>query len=232
MIFAKYVCKVAAVFTALAIMLAWPWAGWEKSTASGAYDGKLIRFHVIANSDSPADQALKLRVRDNVVRAMEPVLCGVEDIETAKRLVDQNIGMMTAVAAETISSSGSHYPVKVMRGNFDFPEKTYHIRDGKSGETSDLTLPAGKYEAVRVVIGSGEGANWWCVLFPPLCFVNPETTEDMPQEAPDAGRGVGADPAAPGFRYDWTEPGQVRGGPVVEYRFKVVEWYRIIKEAI
>lgn len=189
--------------------------------------GSLIRFHVIANSDSYSDQALKLKVRDEVVRAMGPVLKGA-DIEEARQRVDENIGLIASTAVTTINSSGYSYPVKVIHGNFQFPEKTYRVARSGGGE-EDITLPAGEYEAVRVVIGEGRGANWWCVLFPPLCFVNPPegeggsgtpagSAEEVPVEAP------------PAFRYDYTDPGMVWDQPRVEYRFKVVEWIKAYTE--
>jgi len=190
--------------------------------------GELIRFHVIANSDSYADQALKLKVRDEVVRAVGPVFKGAGSIGEARQRVDENIDLIVSTAVETINSSGCSYPVRVIHGNFQFPEKTYRVARG-GGSEEDITLPAGEYEAVRVVIGEGRGANWWCVLFPPLCFVSPPE-----------GEGGGADPsgsieefpagAPPAFRYDYTEPGVASEPCRVEYRFKVVEWFNAYTE--
>ncbi|MCL5057487.1 MAG: stage II sporulation protein R [Actinobacteria bacterium] len=190
--------------------------------------GSLIRFHVIANSDSYADQALKLRVRDEVVRAVGPVLKGSGNIEEARQRVDENIGLITSTAVTTINSSGCSYPVRVVHGNFQFPEKTYRVARGGGGE-EDITLPAGEYEAVRVVIGEGRGANWWCVLFPPLCFVNPPEGEGGGSTPAGSGAEVPAG-APPAFRYDYTEPGVASELPRVEYRFKVVEWIKAYTE--
>ena len=122
----------------------------------------LIRFHVVANSDSDRDQALKRRVRDLVVQRMAPEFSKAKNLNDARIIAKSHLGEIKEIAMKEIKLWGKDYPVSVMLGRFDFPVKTY----GK------LTLPAGNYEAVRVVIGKGQGANWWCVLFPPLCFVD------------------------------------------------------------
>ncbi len=123
---------------------------------------QLIRFHVLANSDTAEDQALKRQVRDAIVQAMAPEFRQAQTLGEAKELAKSNLGWIEQIAAEQVNHSGKPYPVKAMFGTFQFPTKTY----GK------FTLPAGDYEAVRVVIGKGEGSNWWCVLFPPLCFID------------------------------------------------------------
>ena len=125
----------------------------------------LIRLHVIANSDSPEDQALKYLVRDAIVAELAPKLNNSSGIEESRQIVQSNLGNLEAVSREIISGQDYSYPVYAVLGNFDFPTRSY----------GELILPAGQYEAVRVVIGSGEGANWWCVLFPPLCFINVST---------------------------------------------------------
>lgn len=122
----------------------------------------LIRFHVIANSDSDRDQALKRRVRDLIVQRMSPEFAKAQSLDEARQIAKAHLEDIRQIAKNEVSSSGEKYAVTVQLGKFDFPIKNY----GK------LTLPAGSYEAVRVVIGQGQGANWWCVLFPPLCFVD------------------------------------------------------------
>lgn len=122
----------------------------------------LIRLHVIANSDSPEDQALKRDVRDAVLHYVQHEFDSSKDIEQTRSIINSKLDGITAVAKETISSHGGNYDVKTTLGNYPFPTKAY----------GDITLPAGDYQALRVVIGRGEGANWWCVLFPPLCFVD------------------------------------------------------------
>lgn len=155
--------KIVAGTVAAALILTgaafWYWAG----QAVRAYNPEnLIRFHVIANSDTEEDQALKLRVRDAVVGEMTPRLKGVSDVAEARERVRENLDFIQDVAARTVKASGKDYPVRVYYGHFDFPEREY----------GSLKVPAGTYEAVRVVIGDGRGRNWWCILFPPLCFVN------------------------------------------------------------
>lgn len=122
----------------------------------------LIRFHVIANSDTPQDQALKRRVRDMIVKEMTPSFSKAKNIEEARKVAHSNLAAIEEIARKEVRAWGEDYEVKAVQGQFSFPAKSY----GK------LTLPAGKYEAVRVIIGKGAGANWWCVLFPPMCFVD------------------------------------------------------------
>jgi stage II sporulation protein R len=122
----------------------------------------LIRLHIIANSDSPEDQALKRDVRDVILNYMKDKFTVSKNVDETKLLINKNMNEIEALAANEIKRQGKNYSVKAMLGNYPFPTKVY----------GDITLPAGNYEALRVVIGKGEGANWWCVLFPPLCFVD------------------------------------------------------------
>jgi stage II sporulation protein R len=122
----------------------------------------LIRLHVIANSDSPEDQALKRQVRDVILVYMKDQLNNSKDIEQTKYIINKDMEKITVLAKDEISEQGKNYDVKVMLGSYPFPTKSY----------GDVTLPAGNYQALRIVLGKGEGANWWCVLFPPLCFVD------------------------------------------------------------
>ncbi len=122
----------------------------------------LIRLHVIANSDSPEDQALKREVRDSVLSYMKEELENSENIGQTKAIINNRLDDITAIAKETITRNGCEYDVKACLGKYPFPTKSY----------GDIALPAGSYQALRVVIGKGAGANWWCVLFPPLCFVD------------------------------------------------------------
>lgn len=155
--------RIVAGTVAAALLLIgaafWYWGG----QAVRAYNPEnLIRFHVIANSDTEEDQALKIKVRDAVIEEMTPRLKGVHDVSEARVRVRENLDLIQDVAARTVKESGKDYPVRVYYGHFDFPEREY----------GSLKVPAGNYEAVRVVIGEGRGRNWWCILFPPLCFVS------------------------------------------------------------
>ena len=120
---------------------------------------KVLRFHVLANSDSREDQALKLKVRDQVGTLMAEKLKDADSLEESERIVKANLNLIENCAADVISAEGYAYPVSAALENCTFPEKTY----------GTYTFPGGVYEALRVVIGSGEGHNWWCVMYPPIC---------------------------------------------------------------
>lgn len=123
---------------------------------------KLIRLHVIANSNSDADQALKLKVRDKIVKSLEKEFTAMNNIDETRNFIENNLDYIEKIAQQEVEKYGKDYKVRALYGNFPFPVKTYGY----------ITLPAGEYEALRIMIGSGKGANWWCVLFPPLCFVD------------------------------------------------------------
>jgi len=122
----------------------------------------LIRFHVIANSDNVSDQALKLQIRDKVLQYISPKLNNSKSIEESRKILDIENENILNIAKEVINENGYSYDVESTLSKEYFPVKTY----------GNITLPQGKYEAYRIVIGSGEGQNWWCVMFPPLCFVD------------------------------------------------------------
>lgn len=126
------------------------------------YKEKFIRFHVIANSDSPEDQQLKLRVRDKILEEMGKKFEHSNSIDETKEIVKENLDRIEYIAKKEIKENGKDYDVEASIGLSDFPTKRY----------GDYTLPAGKYEAVKVIIGEGNGQNWWCVMFPPLCFID------------------------------------------------------------
>ena len=117
---------------------------------------KLVRLHVVANSDSPSDQAIKLRVRDAVLAAAEPVLGSADDPDQA---LAAELPALECAAAEMLRALGREESVSVTLQNERFPTRDYET----------FSLPAGVYRTLRVTIGAGEGHNWWCVVFPPLC---------------------------------------------------------------
>lgn len=133
----------------------------------------LIRFHVIANSDSIQDQQLKRNVRDAILDKVGSRFEKTDSVEEARRTVLASLDEIQAVAREEVIRNGEDYPVAAQLGHFDFPAKAY----------GSFTLPAGNYEAVKVIIGEGKGANWWCVLFPPLCFVDISNSVSVEPEA-------------------------------------------------
>jgi stage II sporulation protein R len=119
---------------------------------------KIIRFHVLANSDSPTDQALKLAVRDQVVAQVETLLTPAQSPQEAASLLQGNLEGLAETARNTLSELGCGDDVQVKLEETWFPPRTY----------GDYSLPAGRYQALRVIIGAGEGHNWWCVVFPSL----------------------------------------------------------------
>jgi len=135
---------------------------------------KVLRLHVLANSDSEADQALKLRVRDRILEYATPLLEGSADRGEAEGLLRGSLLEFERIAAEEIAAAGYSYPVTAELTDTSFPTKEY---DG-------FSLPAGEYLALRIVIGEGGGQNWWCVVFPPLCTA---AAADVPTVALAAG---------------------------------------------
>lgn len=127
-------------------------------TASDLSD-RLIRLHVIAESDSKEDQELKLKVRNAVLEKAKTVFDGCKDIGKAKRLCEENINTLEKAAQNVIDKSGFDYKATVKFGEENYPVRRYE----------DFTLPQGKYLSLKVIIGEGKGKNWWCVLYPPLC---------------------------------------------------------------
>lgn len=131
------------------------------AVSSGISDS-VFRLHVIANSDSDEDQALKLKVRDSLLEYMNSLCSSTSSKEEAMRIANEHIDDFTKIAQDVIAQNGYNYSVDVSVGSCDFPTKEY----------GDVSLPAGTYDALRVKIGSASGHNWWCVMFPPLCFVD------------------------------------------------------------
>lgn len=154
---------LCGMFTVIGLFLA---AGLTmRGEAAGIQQGiaaEILRFHVIANSDSEADQALKLKVRDAVVEYMEVLLEDTQEIGETKSRVRAHMEEIVERAAEVIRAEGCTYPVRAELTECYFPRKSY----------GDCTFPAGRYQALRLCIGRAEGRNWWCVLFPNLCFID------------------------------------------------------------
>lgn len=138
------------------------------------YDG-ILRFHVRANSDSEEDQALKLAVKEDVISMLRPLLEQCENVDDSKNIIVANLQNIYTAAINTIVEQGYDYDVKVYVTEEEFPVKTY----------GDLTFPAGNYQALRIDIGEAKGQNWWCVMFPPLCFID-ESTAVVSEEGKEA----------------------------------------------
>lgn len=123
---------------------------------------KLIRFHVVANSDSTEDQLLKQRVRDEVIGFIEPLVKECDTVEDTRDLLEASLPVIKEIAEEVIADEHKDYSVYVALDKANFPTKAY----------GDIVLPAGEYDACRIVIGEGKGENWWCVMYPPLCYLD------------------------------------------------------------
>ena len=134
----------------------------SQAAAAGRIKDKVLRLHVIANSDSEEDQALKLKVRDQVLATLKPLLENAEDRSSSEAIVRAHLSEVEAAARETAWQEKPGENVHAELTNTRFPEKTY----------GDCTLPAGNYDALQITIGEAKGKNWWCVLFPSLCFVD------------------------------------------------------------
>ena len=132
------------------------------SEVTSNISNSVFRLHVIANSDSNEDQALKYIVRDSLLEYMNTLAKDVTSKEEVIKLANSHKDDFYKIATNTISSHGYDYDVNINIGNFAFPSKKY----------GDITLPSGDYDALRVEIGEAQGQNWWCVMFPPLCFVD------------------------------------------------------------
>ena len=134
----------------------------SQAAAAGRIKDKVLRLHVSANSDSEEDQALKLKVRDQVLTTLKPLLENAEDRSSSEAIVRAHLSEVEAAARETAWQEKPGENVHAELTNTRFPGKTY----------GDCTFPAGNYDALRITIGEAKGKNWWCVLFPSLCFVD------------------------------------------------------------
>ena len=151
-------------------------AGGALGAEQSALADKVIRLHVIANSDDPADQDLKLRVRDRILAEAGGLFEQGETREEAEASITAEMGRLAAAGAEAVAEAGYDYPVTAsLEENVWFPTKEYE----------DFALPAGEYTALRIIIGEGGGQNWWCVVFPPLCLGS--VTETTAETAAAAG---------------------------------------------
>lgn len=124
--------------------------------------GKLIRFHVLANSNTDVDQELKMKVKDEVLKYISPMLEKSESLEESREILKKEDNNIINIAEEFIKKEGFNYSVETTLTRENFPVKEY----------GNIVLPQGEYEAYRILIGNGQGENWWCVMFPPLCFVD------------------------------------------------------------
>ena len=169
----------------------------------------VLRLHVLANSDSAADQALKLRVRDSVLDRARALFAAAGGRDDAYAIAAQNTALLQQAAQQAIAEAGYSYPVTVTVGEQFFPTKAYE---------GGIRLPAGYYDAVRLEIGEALGKNWWCVLYPPLCFSGSVAGNDeIMEDVLDA---------------DEMEFVRTDARPQVEVKFKLAEWWGVLMEKL
>ncbi|MBR3697884.1 MAG: stage II sporulation protein R [Clostridia bacterium] len=125
-------------------------------------ENNIFRLHILANSNSEKDQALKLKVRDGLLDYMKEINNNSSKKTETIQNTKNHINEIKAKCLEILEENGSNYDVHLEIGNFYFPTKHY----------GNISLPAGNYDALRIIIGEGKGQNWWCSLFPPLCFID------------------------------------------------------------
>jgi len=154
----KFIFTLIILLTIYIFLCAYSYVNAVSKNLSNA----IFRLHVIANSDSIEDQNLKYKVRDALINYMNTLTKDCSSKEIVINLANTHIKDFKKIAEYTIKSEGYSYPVDVEIGNFEFPTKTY----------GDISFPAGYYDALRIKIGKSNGQNWWCVMFPPLCFID------------------------------------------------------------
>ncbi|MBQ8764655.1 MAG: stage II sporulation protein R [Clostridia bacterium] len=170
------------------------------TTVNSNISENIVRLHILANSDSVEDQKLKLQVRDAILKHSRANFTKKSDVKT-------KLDEYKEIAETVISEKGYNYPVEVEYGNFKFPTKEY----------KNIRLPAGNYDALRVKIGNADGQNWWCVMFPPLCFVDGTTDSVYAEEKLQSSLDKES--------YDIITTSTQNGVFPFEVKFKIVEFY-------
>ncbi|MBC8570784.1 stage II sporulation protein R [Zongyangia hominis] len=168
--------------------------------ACGQIRQDVIRLHVLANSDTDADQALKLRVRDRVLEETEQIFLNAGDKQDAAKRVQESLPAIETAARQVIDENGYDYDVNVTFQNEYFTTREYE----------NFTLPAGHYDAVRVKIGEAAGKNWWCVMFPPLCIPAAESEKKVESVIGEDGAEI------------------ISNKPKYEFKFKILEVFEDI----
>lgn len=154
----------------------------------------VFRLHIIANSDSEADQSLKLKIRDEVLKFTCAIYQNADSKESAESLTKENISEIEKIADRVIKENGYNYSANASVTNMYFDTRHY----------DDYTLPSGKYDALRITIGEGKGKNWWCVMYPSIC-ISSESADDKAKEVFD------------------DEEYNIVKNEKFEYKFKIVE---------
>lgn len=182
---------------------------YSEKIQSGIADS-VVRFHVIANSDNEEDQKLKIKVRDAVLNDMNKDLNNSINIEETVKMLEESKGRIKTVAENVVSAEGYNYSINVELSHELFPLKTY----------GDVVFPAGIYNALRIDIGKAEGKNWWCVMFPPLCFVDGSCNE-LTDENKNELKKILSDE-----EYAVVVSSKSENKIVPKLKFKIVEWWQ------
>ena len=164
----------------------------------------VVRLHVVANSNSEEDQTLKLKVRDEVIKTLEPMLADSKSTEETKNIIKSNLGFIEEEAEKAIKKYGYTYGVTVNFDNYYFPTKQY----------ANAQFPKGKYDALKIVIESGKGNNWWCVLYPALCFSGNSNGTLLKESEAKLKNTLSKD-----------EYEVVTSKNKINFKFKIVEWF-------
>ncbi len=188
-------------------------AGIYSDSVQADLSDNLVRLHVIANSDTSEDQSIKYQVRDRITQEMAKTLSSAQTLSDGERIARENLDAIEAIANQELEKLGAPYRAKAVYGTFSFPTKVY----------DSITLPPGDYHAVRIILGEGAGQNWWCVLFPPLCFTDNAmgNMPDAQQELLTASLDRETYDVITNYNPDHMD---------VEVKFKIVELFQTLKQ--
>jgi len=205
----KHECKILGVSLCVGMLFALGVAAYSfvySDTIQRDIADNVLRFHVMAHSDEDEDQALKERVRLDILAEFAGPLASSPDIEETRRALTEYLPAIQSLAEESIRRQGFDYPVTADISRVFFPTRHY----------GGMSFPPGKYEAVQIIIGDGAGSNWWCLMFPPLCYVNMTASEAGRQQMEDT-------LSVEGFRLLTYQESESTGMAV---RFRIVEWWQ------
>ncbi|MBO5106222.1 MAG: stage II sporulation protein R [Clostridia bacterium] len=193
---------ITAILAAMLFSMIFSLAGFEAKCND--LKQNILRLHIIANSDSAEDQALKLKIRDELLKKSNGLFETAGNKEQAIKLVNENTDFLKEVAHEVLLKEGKNQPVSISVGKAYFDTRVY----------DNFTLPAGEYEAVRVLIGKAEGKNWWCVMFPSMCVPAAEKEHKLTEAVNEKSAEI------------------AENAPRYEMRFKIIEWYEAVKNKL
>lgn len=201
------IAGIAVLFVSLVVVF-YQRAEAEQENIQQGIANEIIRFHVLANSDTVIDQGVKLDVKNKVVKELQKDLADVSTVNEARMVISSKLDDIEHMAEDVLKQKGFDYEATVQLTKDYFPVKSY----------GDLVFPQGDYEALEIKIGKAKGKNWWCVLFPSLCFVD-QTYQVVPDKSKDLLKDKLTED-----EYD----SLLSGESDVEYKLKVVEWWEDI----